>query len=174
MKKNKDTSLIVTNLKTSEAQVFSTVQQAAKELNLTERSLIIRATKESVIKNIKYQWQNPSTKRSYLGRKSRRKGNHWELEIINALKEAGYDGCVSSRSESKRMDDAKIDIVDTKNELPCYIQAKNTKSLPNYHKIFESCPKKDKPFVIACKQEGKHPPIVMMPIDFFYSLINKK
>jgi len=170
MKKNLSTCITIQ--KDGQEDIFNTIEEAAASLGLTKRQLEQRATRESSIKGVTYKWCDPSTRRSYLGRKSRRKGNAWECEIINRLKEIGYDGCVSARSESKRMDDAKIDIVDTNNELPCYIQAKNTANLPNYHKIEQACPLKDRPLVIACKQANKSP-IVIIPIEFFYKLISK-
>jgi Holliday junction resolvase len=42
---------------------------------------------------------------------SRAKGHAYELQIVNRLKELGYDA-VTSRSESKRMDDLGVDIID--------------------------------------------------------------
>lgn len=171
MKKNLDKSIEL--ISKSGSHIFSSIEEAMEFTGLTKRQLEIRATKESVIKGIKFKWKDPSTRKSYLGKKSRRKGNNWELEIINKLKEIGYTGCVSSRSESKRVDDAKIDIIDLNNQLPCYIQAKATQNLPNYHKIHNQCSFKDKPFVIACKQENKTP-LVIVPIDFFYELLKHR
>lgn len=171
MRKNLSTCIEVID-SNGESTMYATAEEAAAATGMTKRQLEIRATKESTIKKKKYKWCDESTRRSYLGRKSRRKGNAWELEIVNSLKEIGYSGCVSARSESKRTDDAKVDVVDLNNELPCYIQAKNTKTMPSYHKIESECPLKDKPFVIATKLEGKTP-IAILPLDFFYKLISK-
>ena len=172
MRKNLSTCIRVTDENGGEV-MFADLEEAMKATGLTKRQLEMRATKESENNGKRYKWCDQSTRRSYLGRASRRKGNSWELEIINNLRELGYTGCVSSRSESRRTDDAKVDIVDTNNELPCHIQAKNTKNLPNYHAIERQCPMKDKPFIIACKQEGKRP-IAILPLDFFYELIKKR
>lgn len=171
MRKNISTCIEITD-SNGESIMYANIEEAIKATGLTKRQLEQRATKETAVDKKHFKWCDPSTRRSYLGRKSRRKGNKWELEIVNSLKENGYPGCVSSRSESKRTDDAKVDIVDTNHELPCYIQAKNTKTMPNYHKIEAECPLKDKPFVIAVKLEGKSP-LAVIPLDFFYKLIRK-
>ncbi len=172
MKKDLNTCIRVID-STGEEVMYSSIEEAVQKTGLTKRQIQQRATSELQIKGKTFKWCDSSTRRSFLGKKSRRKGNNWELEIIHSLKEIGYRGCVSSRSESKRMDNAKVDIVDSNNQLPCYIQAKATKNIPNYHKIAQECTLKDLPFVIACKQENKLP-IVILPIDFFYELLKLK
>jgi len=172
MKKNLNTCIQITDDKGVET-MYADIEEAIQKTGFTKRQIESRATKETKVKGYIFKWCDPLTRRSYLGRKSRRKGNGWELEIIKALKAIGYEGCVSSRSESKRTDDAKVDIVDLNHKLPCHIQAKATKNIPNYHKIESECTMKDLPFVIACKQENKKP-IVLLPIDFFYELLKLK
>lgn len=81
-------------------------------------------------------------------KRNRTRGHDFERAIVSELKDIGYTGCVTSRSESKSMDDKKIDIIDTENKLPCHIQAKATMNTPDYFGIEKSCPLKDKPFVI--------------------------
>lgn len=172
MRKNLSTCIEVTN-EHGDSVMYANIEEAMEATGLTKRQLEQRATKEIAVDKKHFKWCDPSTRRSFIGRKSRRKGNKWELEIVNSLKEIGYTGCVSSRSESKRTDDAKVDIVDLNNQLPCYIQAKNTKTMPNYHKIEAECTMKDKPFVIAVKLEGKSP-VAVLPLEFFYQLIKIK
>lgn len=172
MKKVLNTCIQVTD-KTGNEIMYVNLEEAVQATGLTKRQLELRATSESQVKGIKAKWCDPSTRRSYIGRKARRKGNSWELEIINNLKAIGYDGCVSSRSESKRTDDAKVDIVDIKHQLPCHIQAKATRNIPNYHKIAQECTLKDLPFVIACKPVDKSP-IAILPLDFFYTLLKSQ
>ena len=53
----------------------------------------------------------PKKKRN--GAYAKRKGNNYELKIIKELIGLGYKGLKSSRSESKNLDDAKIDIART-------------------------------------------------------------
>lgn len=112
------------------------------------------------------------------GKYAKQKGNNYELQIVNELKQIGYEDCVSSRSESKRMDNDKIDIVS--DDLPVYVQCKCTKNTPSYHKIEEDCPRKDKPFVIFWnRQEVKEGnvnmssagEVVFVPKEFFYKLL---
>lgn len=108
---------------------------------------------------------------------SRTKGHAYETQICKELRDLGYDA-VTSRSESKNMDDAKIDIVSK--DLPCYVQLKKTQNTPNYSEIEKACKYKDKPFVIFhAKQKKKEKNIcteseyVMVPKEFFYQLIKK-
>jgi hypothetical protein len=111
-------------------------------------------------------------------KRNRTRGHDFERTIVSELKDIGYTGCVTSRSESKSMDDKKIDIIDTENKLPCYIQAKATMNTPDYFGIEKACPLKDKPFVVfwnkikattsTFRSEGQ---IVMIPKTFFYDLI---
>lgn len=49
---------------------------------------------------------------------NKRRGNQYEQKIAKELRELGFEGCVTSRSESKSMDDQKVDIIDKNNELP--------------------------------------------------------
>lgn len=172
MKKNLSTCITLID-KDGNETMYGTIDEAVEATGLSKRTIQMRATAEKNHKGTILKWCDPTTKRSFIGKKSRRKGNGWELEIIEHLKAIGYTGCVSSRSESKRTDDAKVDIVDLNHELPCHIQAKRTKNFPSYHKIEAECPLKDKPFVIACKLEGKSP-VAILPLDYFYKLIKKE
>lgn len=101
------------------------------------------------------------------------------MDIVKNLKELGYSGVCSARSQNKRLDNAKVDIADENDELPVYIQAKNLANFPNYYKIEEECPLKDKPFVIAYKKaynDGTRSPepLAIIPLKYFYQLISKK
>ncbi len=113
-----------------------------------------------------------------IGKNNKRKGNNFELQVIHKLKEIGYDGCVSSRSINKLADANKIDIIDTKNELPVNIQVKNTQKAPNYFEIRDACTDKDLPFTIVWKKAGKggkHSPgtVAIIDFDYFLELIKK-
>lgn len=124
---------------------------------------------------------NPKKKRS--GAYSKNKGNRYELKIIKELTELGYDGLKSSRSESKSLDNDKIDIAqdkDAKNELPFYVQCKCTKNTPNVQEILEACPRKNKPLIVVWnKQINKEVNMasagefIMLEKSFFYELIKK-
>ena len=72
--------------------------------------------------------EKPKKKRN--GAYARRKGNNYELKIIKELTELGYAGLKSARSESKNLDNDKIDIAETIDHLPSYVQCKCTKNTP--------------------------------------------
>lgn len=114
------------------------------------------------------------------GRYAKQKGNRYELQIINELKELGFEGVCSSRSQDKRADANKIDIVDMNGELPVNIQNKITQNTPNYFKIADDCTDKTKPFCIFWNRQeavdGKvsmnsKGEVVFVPKDFFYKLL---
>lgn len=124
--------------------------------------------------------QEKAKKKRRSGSYSKSKGNNYELKIAHELNELGYTGVVTSRSQSKRMDDMKVDLVDTENKLPFYCQLKCTTNTPNYFKIRNACPLEDKPFVIMWnRQEVKEGQVnmssagelVMIDKNFFYELL---
>ncbi len=107
---------------------------------------------------------------------SKRRGNSYERKIVNELKELGFN-VVTSRSESKNMDNMKVDIIDKDGLLP-YIQVKLTQSTPNYFNISEECPLKDRPFVILWnktfpteKTFRSIGEVAILPKEYFYYLI---
>lgn len=53
---------------------------------------------------------------------SRKKGNNYEVKIMNEYKELGWIDCKTSRNESKTRDDLKVDLCKTD---PFNIQCKN-------------------------------------------------
>lgn len=125
-----------------------------------------------------FEWADTAVRRSKQAKKSKQKGNAYELEIIHKLREIGYTGCVSSRSQNKLADADKIDIIDMNNQLPVNIQAKFTQNLPNYFDIKDACSDKDKPFCICWKKAGKNGEssrgqVAIIPIDYFYELLQK-
>ena len=178
--KTYNTALIAIDKKGNKIQ-YSSLEEASKATGLAERTIKSRAVnqgktgKDGTI----FEWIDETTKRAFKAKQSKKKGNSFELQIVNDLKEIGYEGVCSSRSQNKLLDAAKIDIADTNNELPVYIQAKHLAVYPNYHKIEEDCPLKDKPFIIAYKKafnDGTRSPepLAIMPLKYFYQLISKK
>ena len=145
---------------------------------LSVQALKMRANKNSIPKDgIRVEWLDEHTKRSYKASQSKRKGNNYELKIIHELTDLGFEGLVSSRSESKRLDDAKIDIADTLNVLDFYGQCKRTKNSPNIEAISEACPLKDKPLIIFWSKESdkqSNNEYVYMPKDYFYKLLSDR
>lgn len=160
---------------------YSSLEAAAKATGLSVRTIKSRAVNQGKTgrDKITFEWVDPHTKKAQKAMQSKSKGNNWELTIVNDLKDIGYKGVCSSRFVNKRLDDRKVDIADELNELPVYIQAKNMANTPNYYKIEENCPLKDKPFCIFYKKaynDGTRSPepLAIIPLKYFYRLISKK
>lgn len=111
---------------------------------------------------------------------SKTKGNTWELKIAKELRNIGFPGVVTSRSESKRTDDDKVDLIDIEGKMFFYPQIKATQNTPSYFKIREESSKENKYFVLFwAKQEKREVNIittgeaVILDKEFFYELIKK-
>lgn len=181
MRKQKEynTAVIATD-KNGKKTKYASLEAAAKATGLSERTIKSRAVNSGKTgkDRLVFEWVDPTTKRAFKAKQSKNKGNAWELDIVNDLKAIGYSGVCSARSQNKRLDNAKVDIADENDELPVYIQAKNLANFPNYYKIEEDCPLKDKPFVIAYKKaynDGTRSPepLAIIPLKYFYQLIAK-
>ena len=80
---------------------------------------------------------------------SKNKGNAYERQIVNELKElTGNDNISTSRLSSKAMDNMKIDIYDGDDILPCYFQLKKTQTTPSLKRINAEVGLKDKPLCV--------------------------
>ena len=163
-------------MKNGEQKIYASLEEAAADTGLSVRTIKSRCVNEGKTgrDGITFKWQNTTTKQAFKAKQSRSKGNQCERDVVHDLREIGYD-VYTSRSESKRLDDAKVDIA---GEIPYYIQIKHTATQPNYYKIEESCPLKDKPFCIVWKKafnDGSRSPetIVMIPYSQFLTLIKK-
>ena len=124
-----------------------------------------------------------------MANRNRNAGNGYERKIVNELKGMNFPSVITSRSESRNMDNAGVDIFDTKqnpNEgeriLPVHIQCKNSKTNVNYHKLLtsEDLPD-DKDTVIFHKKTEKvgnrfygRGEYVIMKKETFYDLLNHK
>ena len=173
-----NTSVTVT-YKNGKTQTFQTIEEASEVTKLTVNSIKSRANKPGSGAKSKdgmtFQWADPAVRRSLTARKSRRKGQKYELDIIHELTDLGFKGLKSSRSESRNLDNAKIDIAETEDHLSCYIQCKATANTPNIEKISEECGYKDRPLAIFWKKQKteatKCPEFVLIPKKYFYTLI---
>lgn len=124
--------------------------------------------------------EKPKKKRS--GAYSKQKGNAYELKIIKELKLLGYDELHSSRNESKRLDNDKIDIAqlpEAINKLPFYVQCKSTQTTPSISQIIQDCPRTDRPLVIFWNKQIKKAvnicsdgEYVMLTKKYFYELVS--
>lgn len=111
---------------------------------------------------------------------NRRRGNLYEVLIAKELRDLGFTGIVTSRSESKNMDDNKVDLIDTKKQFPLFVQLKRTVATPQFFKICSESTVDWKKFVLIWnKQERKgvnmcsSGELVMMSKDLFYELIKQ-
>ena len=109
---------------------------------------------------------------------SRDKGHRYEQKIAQELRELGFKNVVTSRSESKSMDDNKVDLIDKDDKLPVKIQLKSTQTIPSYFKIRSESTVNPEEFVIIwSKQEKRDVNIVsvgeavIMDKKMFYKLI---
>jgi hypothetical protein len=100
---------------------------------------------------------------------SKNKGNKFELQIVQFLERLGFEA-VTSRSESKRLDDKGVDIV---TNAPFNIQCKAVErlSIP-IHQLLKDMPT-DKPPVVFHKRNNKGV-IVSMKLEDFEKLIKPK
>ena len=110
---------------------------------------------------------------------NRNRGNGYERDIVNELKSLGFEGVVTSRSESRNMDNSGVDIFDPDGDFPFYIQNKAYQNYPKLHDLIngENVNKK-KPILVFHKKmikrktrfftEGEY---VSMEKSVFYNLL---
>ncbi len=178
MKKQELNTSCRATFKDGSTKDFSSIEEAAQETGLTVAAIKIRCNKQGCGGKDKttFEWLDEHTKRSYQAKKSRSKGASWEREVINKLKEIGFTGCVTSRGESKKVDNNKIDIIDTEGKLPINIQCKQYQNTPSYFTIRDACTDKSKPFAVFWKKspeggENSKGSIVMIDTDYFLQLL---
>ena len=160
---------------------FPSIEEASQETGLSESAIKVRCNKSrqggsNKKDKITCMWIDDHTFRHYNAKKSKRKGSNYELKVIKELTELGYDGLVSSRSESKAVDNKKVDIVDTENCMDCYIQCKATANTPSIININRECGLKDRPLAIFWNYQNNSTipeEFVIIPKEYFYKLINK-
>ena len=162
--------------KSGDSKEFSSIEEASEFTGLSIQAIKIRCNKPGTGGKDKtlFEWLDPHTKKSYQAKKSKNKGKDLEYRIRDKLREIGYVGCERAAGESKKIDNSKIDIVDTEHKLPINIQAKNYANTPSYFSIREECPDKSKPFCLCWKKNNipiKDNIVYMIPEDFFYKLL---
>lgn len=101
--------------------------------------------------------------------KSRAKGHQYERKLMSELKALGWENCMTSRYESKRLDDAMVDFVHTD---PFNIQAKAWERAPSYHDVLDGMPK-DSNINIIVHKRNRNGEVVVMTKDDFYRLIGR-
>lgn len=114
-------------------------------------------------------------KKKKSGAYSKTKGSAYERQVVKELKEiSGDNDLCTSRSDSKKLDDMKIDISDPNNSLPCYIQCKKTQATPQIKKINLEVGKKDKPLCILWNAQEKKEGNVNITSCGEYAIITKE
>lgn len=101
------------------------------------------------------------------GKSARVKGHTFERDMVQLFKGLGWTECVTSRSESKRKDDAGVDICYTD---PFNIQCKAVEALGSVHKILASMPK-DSNYNIILHKRSRQGVVVSMTLDDFKELV---
>ena len=157
-------------------EIYVDLEQASLATELSEAAIKIRCNKAragSANKKDKIhcRWINDSTFRSYQAKKSRNKGSAFEAEVVNKLKELGYDVCRSA-GESKKLDNNKVDIA---GDCEFALQCKNTQNLPNYFTIRNNCTD-PRPLALLWKKVGEvgsisEGTLALIPIEYFYELL---
>lgn len=172
-----DTSCRAT-FKDGATKEFSSIEEASESTGISVASIKIRCNKKGCVGKDKtaFEWLNESTKRSYRAKKSKSKGSALEYEVVKQLREIGFTGCVTAKGESKKVDNNKIDIIDTDNRLPVNIQCKHTANTPSYFTIRDACTDTSKPFCVVWKKSNNEAgispgTICMIPIGLFYDML---
>ena len=97
----------------------------------------------------------------------RQKGNQYERDLMNELKEF-FPDCVTARSESKSTDDKGIDF--------CYtgkfaIQAKAWERAPSYHDVLKGMIKAGEGLPVILHKRNHKGTVAVMPKDVFYMML---
>jgi hypothetical protein len=98
------------------------------------------------------------------GRASRVKGHNYERQVRLEMHELDYPDCETSRYESKKLDDAKVDLTHTD---PFSVQCKAYKNQPNFRTVLSEMPDNTNYNVVFHKQSFKKDIIVMWKEDLY-------
>lgn len=156
---------------------FASIEEASQETGVSVAAIKIRCNKPGSGGKDKttFEWLDDHTARHFRAKKSKNKGRGLEYEIVDRLKEIGYADVCRSAGESKRLDNAKVDIADPSGQLEVAIQAKHYSNFPNYFKIREECTD-PRDFVLIWKKSAEAGEIskgtvAVMDVDLFYRLL---
>lgn len=151
---------------------YPTIEECSEDLKIPVKTIKKRANRTDDYKaDIIFKWSDESTLRHFKAKRNRQKGLEYERKIIRELSSFGYNGLVSSRSQNKRLDDAKIDIAELEDHLSCYIQIKDTNTVPSIVTLNKEVGLKDRPLSIFWKaKDGSE--YVIIPKKYFYNLFN--
>ena len=101
MKKQLNTSVTAT-FKDGSQKTYKSIEEASENTGLEINSIKARANKPGSGSKSKdgiiFEWADPAVKRSKTAKKSKAKGNAFELEIIHKLRDIGYEGWIISET----------------------------------------------------------------------------
>jgi len=98
---------------------------------------------------------------------ARKKGHAYELDIRDWFKELGWKDAVSSRSESKNMDDKGVDLCYTP---PFNCQMKAVEKLGSIHDILAKMPN-DSNYNLVFHKKNRKGTIVAMTLEDFREIV---
>jgi hypothetical protein len=101
------------------------------------------------------------------GKSARVKGHTFERDIAKKFRDAGWPECETSRFASKKMDDMKVDLVETK---PFYVQCKAVENLGPVHNVLAEMPK-GQLINIVFHKKSRQGTIVAMSEEDFWALL---
>jgi hypothetical protein len=99
---------------------------------------------------------------------ARAKGKGYELQIIKLFKSLGWEGCVSSRSESRLTDAMGVDICYL---TPFHVQCKAVENLGSAHNVLARMPKKEGFFNLVFHKKNRAGTFVSMTEEDFVILL---
>lgn len=102
--------------------------------------------------------------------KAKDKGNKYELAIASFFRNLGWTECVTSRSESKRLDDVGIDLCYTH---PFNVQTKALERTPPYHVLLQTMPKKHDQINLVFHKRNNKGTVVVMDLDAFEHIVKQ-
>lgn len=97
--------------------------------------------------------------------KNRDKGNAYERQLAAEFRGLGFPDCCTSRSESKRLDDAGVDLCFTG---PFNVQAKLWQRAPSYHSVLDNMPKGINVLIHKRTRKGE---VAVLSKEDFYTLL---
>ena len=98
-----------------------------------------------------------------MGINPRKKGHAYERDIRDFFIQLGWTDCVTSRLESKRADDAGVDLCFTS---PFNVQAKAVENLGSVHAVLLRMPLDDNINVVFHKRNRQGTIVAMKQADF--------
>ena len=115
--------------------------------------------------------------------RNRTAGHNYERQVVNEIKNIGFNNILTARSESRNADNAGIDIFDPSGDFPFYIQNKVYKGYPKLNELINNDRPtrwKDKNIIVFHKKVSKKgkrfytdDEFVSMKKEDFYELLNR-